>query len=95
MVTRQQESHQLFCEVVRCSAVSEASTNDGHSCATIVRSQDRSPGEFQPPTPWVVETSRAPILFVVTRDVDEPQVTDPSKVGIGSTDPLAITGGEL
>ena len=64
MVTRQQESHQLLCEVVRCSSVSAARANGEHPCATIVRSQDPFPGEFQPPTPWVGEASQAPILFV-------------------------------
>ena len=61
---RQQEAHQLLCEVVRCPAVDEAISDGEHPCATIVRFQDRFEGQFQPPTPWVGQLSQAPILFV-------------------------------
>ena len=64
VVTRQQEAHQLLCEVFRCHAVDEAMRDSEHPCATIVRFQDRFEGPFQPPTPWVGQLDQAPILFV-------------------------------
>ena len=61
---RQEASHQLLCEIVSCPEIAKAGGDDGHPCANIVSFQDRLPGPFQPPTPWVGRVSQAPIQFI-------------------------------